>query len=232
MKEFFGHASNGDYSVGCTGQTVYLYDKSGVEITKFKNTPYGYTPILSPDGKLFVVKSADGLLAVYSLETFSLIKKFRFTNIAWCQDLGCCFSPDGKLFFNLERQIDDWHSALSVYDTSDFFLVHSFFIGETQMLTHIEFDTQTDNYHVLGFRWNDAGMFGDGFIAKWENGCVKAPLHISQQEYDFQRCYHYLALRGFTEKAYEWLYIKCKSDELQAGKHSLAKLYAQKQGCP
>lgn len=37
MKNFAGFASNGEYSVGCTGQTVYLYNKEGKEIARFKD---------------------------------------------------------------------------------------------------------------------------------------------------------------------------------------------------
>ena len=37
MKKFVGFTTNGEYSVGCTGQTVYLYDKSNNEIGKFKD---------------------------------------------------------------------------------------------------------------------------------------------------------------------------------------------------
>ena len=31
VKKFVGFTSNGEYSVGCTGQTVYLYDKGEVK---------------------------------------------------------------------------------------------------------------------------------------------------------------------------------------------------------
>lgn len=88
MKKFWGYVSNNKYSVGCTGQTVYLYDEDGNELAKFKDIIYGYTPMISPDGTLFVVKSADGRPAVYSLETLSFIKKFRFSKVDGVQDDG------------------------------------------------------------------------------------------------------------------------------------------------
>ena len=103
MKNFWGFTTNGKYSVGCTGQTVYLYDKNGNELAKFKDIIYAYTPMISPDGTLFVVKSTEGRLAVYSLETFSLIKKFRFSKVDGAQDDGFCFSPNGKFFINIEH---------------------------------------------------------------------------------------------------------------------------------
>ncbi len=79
MKNFWGYATNGEFSVGCTGQTIYLYDKGNNEIKKFKDIIYAYTPAISPDGKLFIVKSTNGTFAAYSLETFRLIKKHRYT---------------------------------------------------------------------------------------------------------------------------------------------------------
>ena len=86
MKNFLGYASNGEYSVGCTGQTVYLFNKDGNELAKFKDLKYAYSPIISPDGKIFVVKSTEGRIAVYSLESVSLIKKFRFSKVNGSQD--------------------------------------------------------------------------------------------------------------------------------------------------
>lgn len=40
MKKFWSHISNGNYSVGTTGQTVYIYDENGNEIG-FKKMPDG-----------------------------------------------------------------------------------------------------------------------------------------------------------------------------------------------
>ena len=48
MKNFVGFTSNSEYSVGCTGQTVYLYDKDSKELAKFnqKNAPSGRSDCL------------------------------------------------------------------------------------------------------------------------------------------------------------------------------------------
>ena len=122
MKNFWSYISNGEYSVGCTGQTVYLYDKDNNEIAKFKDLKYAYTTMISPNGKFFVVKSTEGRLAVYSLETFSLIKKFRFSKLGG-QDDGFCFSPDGTLFFNIERHNGTTSLIIAIYNTNDFSLL-------------------------------------------------------------------------------------------------------------
>ncbi len=225
MKKFWGYASNGKFSVGCTGQTVYLYDENGNEIGKFKDITYGYAPMISPDGTLFVVKSTEGRLAVYSLETFSLIKKFRFSKVDGAQDDGFCFSPDGKLFFNAERQKDDLHSAISVYDTTDFSLVDQVLLGEDMMLDHIEFDEVTNSYYVLGFMRDENLVIRHGFVALFEDLQVKNITVISEDEYDFYRSYKHLEIMGFSEKAYEWSYMNCELNKLKSMNHTLAKLY-------
>ena len=67
MPKFWSLISNGKYKVGCTGQTVYIYDQNGTELAKFKDLPYAYTAAFSPKGDIFVVKSTAGRIAVYSL---------------------------------------------------------------------------------------------------------------------------------------------------------------------
>ena len=225
MKKFWGYVSNNEFSVGCTGQTVFLYDKDGKEIGKFKDINYGYTPMISPDGTLFVVKSTEGRLAVYSLETLSLIKKFRFSKVNGAQDDGFCFSPDGKYFINIERQKDDLHSAISVYDTSDFSLMNRILLGEDRMLDHIEFDKATNTYYVLGFMRDADGIIDHGFVAVFEENQMKNITVIPKNEYDFYRAYKRLELMGFSEKAYKWSYIDCELDKLKSGNHTLANLY-------
>ena len=225
MKKFWGYVSNNVFSVGCTGQTVYLYDKDGNELKKFKDIIYAYTPMISPNGKLFIVKSTDGRLAVYSLETFSLIKKFRFSKVDGAQDDGFCFSPDGKLFFNVERQKDDLHSAISVYDTTDFSLSNQILLGEDMMLDHIEFDRVTNSYYVLGFMRDENHVITHGVVAEFENAKIKNITAISKNEYDFYCSYKSLEIKGFSEKSYEWAYMDCELDKLKSMNHTLADLY-------
>ena len=227
MKKFWGYASNEKFSVGCTGQTVYLYDKNGNEIGKFKDISFGYTPMISPDGTLFIVKSTEGRLAVYSLETFSLIKKFRFSKVDGAQDDGFCFSPDGKLFFNIERQKDSLHSAISVYDTTDFSLANQILLGEDMMLNHIEFDKTTNSYYVLGFMRDTNRVIDHGFVANFEENQIKNITAISEKEYDFYCSYKHLEMMGFTEKAYEFLYMDCALDQLRSTSYTLANLYTE-----
>ncbi|MBO7179369.1 MAG: hypothetical protein J6V78_03410 [Clostridia bacterium] len=228
MKKFWGYVSNGNFSVGCTGQTVYLYDKGDNEIGKFKDITYGYTPMISPDGRIFVVKSTDGRLAVYSLETRSLIKKFRFSKVDGAQDDGFCFSPDGKFFINIERQKDDLHQAISVYDTSDFSLVKQIMLDEDMMLNYIEFDKTADTYYVSGIIHNTNENSRCYFVAELKDLQIQNITAVPEEEYDIYNVYKDLELMGFTEKKYEWCIsyrYDYKLEEFKNMNLSLSKLY-------
>ena len=183
LPRFVSYISNGIYDIGCTGQTVYVYDKNGTELGKFKDLIYIYYAVISPCGDIFVVKSTDGRLAVYSLERLSLIQKFRFSKVNYAQDDGFCFSADGKYFINIERQGDDLHSAISVYDTSDFLRVSQFLLGDRGMVDYIE---QVNNeFYVFGF-WRDSDLIiTKNFVAKYKDGKICEPVNISQNEYEY-----------------------------------------------
>ena len=225
MPSFWTYIANKSYSVGCTGQTVHLYDRDGNELKKFKDIIYAYDAAFSPDGKIFVVKSTDGRLAVYSLETASLIRKFRFSKINCAQDDGFCFSPDGKYFINIERQQDVLLSAISFYNTNDFSLAHRMSMDASIMLDCIEYDQASAAYYVLGYkRYPDRNV---GFVATLKDFSLQDPIRLSDAEYAFYHGYKNLELRGFTEKAYAWSHeIDLPLEKLRLSGHSLAKIYA------
>ena len=131
LPRFVSYISNGTYDIGCTGQTVYVYDKYGAELAKFKDLIYAYYSAISPRGDMFVVKSTDGRIAVYSLKTLSLIKKFRYSKVNYAQHDGFCFSADGKYFINIERQggsctrLYQFMTLLTFQEYPNFYLVIS-----------------------------------------------------------------------------------------------------------
>ncbi len=122
MKPFVSLVGNGEYNIGCTGRTVYVFDKNGTQVAVFRDLPYAYDCAISPKGDVFVVKTTEGRLAVYSLDERRLLKKFRFSSVDEMQDDNFCFSPDGEEFYNIERHTDGCKTVLSVYDTKDFTL--------------------------------------------------------------------------------------------------------------
>ena len=223
MKKFWSYIENDEYGVGCTGQTVYLYDKNGTELKKFKDLPYAYKSAFSPLGNIFVIKTTEGRLAVYSLDTLSLIKKFRYSKVDGAQDDGFCFSSDGKYFINVERQGDSLHSAISVYDTNNFMRISQLLFGDKVTASHIELTD--DEYYVLGFMRGDDGVLSDCYVGKFANNEIKDVKIISEREYEFYNDYLDLKLMGFTEKAYEWSHFEISLDKLRSAGYSLAKLW-------
>ncbi len=228
MRSFWGYVSNGTASVGCTGQTVYVYDQSGNELAKFKDMKYAYLPVISPDGKQLVVKSTEGRLAVYSLETLSLIKKFRFSKVNYAQDDGCCFSSDGSLFYNIERQGDDLHTALSIYDTETFTLKKRLLNTDDNMcIQAIEYDTACDTVYLLGFYRNENGIASRFFVAQFIEDELCHVRRVSQKEHEFYVKYKNLETMGFTRKTYEWSYMEVNLETLKNGDYSLARLHRE-----
>ncbi len=229
MRSFWSYVSNGTVSVGCTGQTVYVYDQSGNELAKFKDMKYAYLPVISPDGKQLVVKSTEGRLAVYSLETLSLIKKFRFSKVNCAQDDGCCFSPDGSLFYNIERQGDDLHTALSIYDTETFTLKKRLLNTDDNMcIQAIEYDTASDTVYLLGFYRNENGIASRFFVAQLIENELCHVRRVSQKEHGGYVAYKDLQSMGFTRKKYEWSYMDADLETLKNGDYSLARLHREK----
>ena len=223
MKKFWSYIENAKYGVGCTGQTVYVYDKYGNELAKFKDLPYAYKSVFSPLGNIFIVKTTEGRFAVYSLETLSLVKKFRYSKVDGAQDGGFCFSSDGKYFINLELQGDDLHSAISVYDAENFSRVSQLLLDENMMVSHIELIN--GEYYVLGFLRGNDRVLSTHFIGKFVDEDIKDVVFISEQEHEFYRDYLDLKMMGFTEKVYEWSRLEITLDKLKNTDHSLAKLW-------
>lgn len=222
MRNFISYIKNDKYAIGCTGQTVYVYDSEGTEIAKFKNLPYAYKSAISPNGDIFIVKTTEGRLAIYSLESLSLIKKFRYSKVTGAQDDGFCFSSDGRYFINLERQGDDLHSAISVYNAKDFSRVSQLLLDENMMVSRIEL--ADGEYYVLGFMRSADLVITSGFVGKFANGQIQDVLPISEQEYEFYSDYLYLKMMGFTPKAYRD-YFSVSLEKLRNADHSLAKLW-------
>ncbi len=223
MKKFWTYIENDNYGVGCTGRTVYVYDKNGTKLVEFKDLPYAYKAAFSPLGNIFVVKTTEGRLAVYSLESLSLIKKFRYSKVDGAQDDGFCFSSDGKYFINLERQGDCLHSAISVYDTMDFSRKSQLLLVDSMMVSHIEL--VDGEYYVLGFMRGEDRVLSDCFVGKFANNEIKDIQIISKQEREFYYDYLRLKLSGFTEKEYEWCRFEISLDKLRCADYSLAKLW-------
>ena len=230
MYPFFSLVCNDRFQIGCTGQTVYLLDKEGRELAKFKDLIYAYDCAISPLGDLFVVVTTEGRMAVYSLETRSLIKKFRFLKKECGSSKHFCFSPDGLVFYSIENHINSLCTVLSVYDGRDFTLKKKI-LGDNPnlVLTSLEYDEPSDTVFILGyFRDENSGVASRFFVAKLINDELRDLLYISEKEHHFYKGYKDLERRGFTEKAKCWstlAYHGYDLDAINRAGHSLKKLW-------
>ena len=228
MPSFWSYIGNGKYNIGCTGQTVYVYDSGGNEVVRFKDLSYAYLPIISPSGDIFAVKSTGGRIAVYSLETLTLVKKFRFSDVDGSQDDGGCFSPDGTEFYNIERHIDSTITALSIYNTSDFSLKKRILDQDPNIvLGAIQFENE--GIFVLYFvRGELKKRF---YVAKLIGEEIRDPFEIAEKLFYFYRYYLDLAAMGFTKKAKEWSGLRYAGYDLSAiqdQRYTIAELWYKK----
>lgn len=215
MKKFWGYIKNDRFAIGCTGQTVYVYDDMGNQLKKFSDITYAYTPMFCPEKNIFIVKSTAGRLAVYSLDTMELITKFRFSKVDGAQDDGFCFSNDGKYFYNIERHANSSITCLPIYDTSSFKRIKQLFLDDnSQVLSHIEYDTERKSLFVLGFMRGNEGVFDYGFVAQLQSEKLITRTKLTNEKYEFLRDYKHLELLGFTVKAKEWSGFKYRGYDL------------------
>ncbi len=204
MRKFWCYISNGTYSTGCSGQTVYVYDSEGKELAKFKDIKHGYVAVFHPTKNIIVVKSTGAYFAVYSLDTMSLIKKVKYSNVDGSQDDGYCFSLDGDYFYNIERQNSSTNHVISIYETSNFERVKVFLEDNEKIEpSQIEYDDNGQMY-VLGFLRGDNGVISDGFISKFSENGMEELCVIPQDEYEFYEDFKDLERKGFTEEAKKW----------------------------
>lgn len=201
-KKFWGWCQNDAFIVGCNGATVYIYDKDYNELARFKDIPYAYRAKFLPHTNILLVKSTAGYLAVYDLDTLTLLKKIAAARIG-AQDEGFAFTPDGKFFCNIEKPVTSVHTQLTVYRTSDFKVIATLFENNSTVnLKAIEFDSDNRCY-VLGFIRNDEGVFDYGFVGELTAKGIKNVKKLDAKEFDYLRAFKNWEDFGFTEREKE-----------------------------
>jgi len=205
MSKFWGYIQNSEFSVGCTGQTVYVFDCAGNELATFKDIIYAYTPLFCPGKNIFIVKSTNGMLAVYSLDSLKLLKKFPYSKVRFSQDDGCCFSGDGKYFYNIERIGDSLQTRLTIYDTENFEVIRRLLDDDPSLvLSEIEFDKTRNVFFVIGFIRNKGDQLNTNFVSELIDDKLPNKIEIPEKEYHFITGYKKLEMYGFTQKARTW----------------------------
>lgn len=213
-KKFWTFIGNDKYDIGLTGSTVYVYEKNGTELAKFKDLTYAYNAVISPLGDIFVVKTTDGRMAIYSFEPLKLIKKFRFSKIDGGQDENMVFSPDGKYFYSIESHTSTLKTLLAKYNTSDFSLISQLFADKERFrLSTIEYDENTDCYYVLGILYSpETKMANKWFVSRLANDELVDIRYVTESDKDFYREVNRLKIMGFTEKAFQWSSFRYKKE--------------------
>ncbi len=236
-KKFWTFIGNDKYDIGLTGSTVFVYDKNGAELAAFKDLTYAYNAVISPLGDIFVVKTTDGRMAVYSFEPLKLVKKLRFSKIDGGQDENMVFSPDGKYFYSIESHTDNCKNLLAKYNTDEFSPVCRLFADrERFLLKNIEYDENTDCYYASGILFSsETETENTWFVVRLVNDELADMRYVTEGEGDFCDAVNRLKVMGYTEKAFEWSAFRYRKeyddkfkislDEIKALNWSLASLW-------
>ncbi len=217
MKKFIGFYKNDNYSVGCDGKGVFIYDSKNKEITKFTDFRYGYNAAFMPNANIIAVKSTEGKLGFYDLDKLSLIKLYTITE-SGAQDEGFAFSPDGEFFYNIEKPITSTDTELAIYETKTFSKIDTLFADDEKMvLDSLEFDPETGVCYVLGFMRNDDGIIDYGFVAIFdrENKSITDIKKLDYKTHEFLEAYESWARDGFTEKGLKSNFILSELPEVK-----------------
>ena len=204
-KPFWSLVANGRYQVGCTGQTVYVLDRAGNELARFRDMTYAYYPALHPDGDIAAVFSNNGVMAVYSLSELRLVKKFRVSAVNATQTGRFpCFSPDGRYLYHIEgRKGDGCNSRLSVYSTAEYQLVRRLFEeGQETVFDCMEIDEKTGGLFLLGYFRRENTL--DYFVARWAGEALTDVRPLDTYTRDFYQSAIHIKQSGYTETSYQW----------------------------
>lgn len=226
MRDYWSLTGNDRYDIGCTGQTVFLLDKKGTEIAKFKDLIYAYDAAISPCGDIFAVNSSEGILAVYSFSPPALQKKFRYAKADWGGGDSFCFSPDGSEFFHIQPYLSCLRTSLAVYDTGSFTLKKRILYEDDRLvLDVIEYDRESGDYFLLGFYRNTDGIASKYFVGKLKGDELSQIIEIPEKTHWFYHFFCLLRAHGFTKKSHRWSYFEKDLEELKRSDYFLADLW-------
>lgn len=203
MRKFWGVCNNDKYNVGCNGATVYIYDKDGKELKRFKDAPYVYRAKFKPNSNILVAKSTGDFLVIYDLDELKLLKKIKTSQVGGAKDGGFVFSKDGLYLYNIESPIYSTQTRLTIYDMKDYSIVKKLFENDEKIvLENLEFDDNNVCY-LWGFMRNDEGVFDYGFIAKLDNDNLSDIKILDNDVHECLSDYKSWENYGFSDKELE-----------------------------
>ncbi len=230
MPDFWTYITQGAYSIGCTGQTVYVY-KDGQELCQLKGFRYTYMACFSPDGKYFALKSGEGLLYLYTLEDLTLVKKVRLGKREDPQDGMFTFTAQGDAIVSIDSSHGGVRTMLRFYSVPELAVTQVLFDDNPQeFIMSIEQGAEPEAFYVLrGERPIDGDQAIIYSLSLLRHGVVEKQLSVTETEAEFYRGFLHLKSCGFTPKAKKWSplryggYNLTKIDNCQ---HTLAKLFS------
>lgn len=202
MKKYQGYAQNEKFKVGLNGKTVYIFDNDENELARFQDAPYMYRGKFIPNTNTLVVKSTSGWLLFYDLDSLTLIKKIRFSNIG-SQNGNFAITQDGKYLYNIESPNYSTRTQLTKYDLETLKpLITSFHNSETIFLKYVEISNEF--IFLFGFMRDDKGIKDYGFISQYKEIGEKCMLRDGKRIADviYDKIWQYKDCEdfGFTQK--------------------------------
>lgn len=202
MKKYQGYAQSENFKVGLNGKTVYIFDNDENELARFQDAPYMYRGKFIPNTNTLVVKSTSGWLLFYDLDSLTLIKKIRFSNIG-SQDGNFAITQDGKYLYNIESPNYSTRTQLTKYDLETLKpLITSFHNSETIFLKYVEISNEF--IFLFGFMRDDKGIKDYGFISQYKEIGEKCMLRDGKRIADviYDKIWQYKDCEdfGFTQK--------------------------------
>lgn len=226
MKKYITYIKNSRFAVGTTGRAVQVFNEAGKKVAEFRDLTYAYNVAFTLSGDKLIVKSTEGMLALYSLNELQLIKKIRFGSAP--QDGGFCFSQDGTRFLNVAMYEKPRRYEVKAYSPDDLSEIETVFSSEDVGVFDIECAKDGECY-VLG-NGNEAfvGIIKDGMIAeKYDLTFEQSTLYIDALR---------LRRTGYTEECYKSTFAatgifpgSLSLDEFAKADLTLKKLFEEKQ---
>ncbi len=227
MAKFWSYVTQGKYGIGCTGQSIYVYEND-TEVARLKGFKYTYKACISPKLNHFALKSTEGVMYVCSLQDFSLITKKRFMKADSPQDHMFTFSLSGDEIISVDQSHGGIHSCISRYSVPELELKQRIFDDST-ILEPCAIELVTDEIiYALIMERNSDGVADKFSVARIENGKLINKKYIPYNVYNLYSAFKDLQSNGFTEKAKQWnplSYLGEDLSDIENKNYSIAELY-------
>ncbi len=232
MGRFWSYVTRGKYSVGCTGQSVYVYE-NGNEVLRLKGFQYTYRCCISPDQAYFALKSNTGMMYVYSLKDLTLQAKRRFTKADSTQDRMVTFSPSGEFLISVDTY-SGVHGCVSYYEVPSLEQRQRVF-AEDDRIEPIAVEPTDKDGMIYALLWerNQAGIVDRYSAARIKDGKLEKKIYITEDELNLYSGFIDLRSKGFTEKAKTWSALKYQGydvSQIEMQDYSIEELFEKYAG--